>query len=308
MRPVTIVLTGLMPLVVPACVLAQGEAGEKTDSPRIEYKLANVVAKVNDHVITDDQLYQRMFKTYGAQVLGQMISELLVQDEAASLNIQIKDQDLDARVSELTAGYSSPEEFDTWLASQRMTMDDVKAQVRLGMLQEKVIIEAREIGITTDEVDEFFEANKDQLGIPPQYHLRHILVPTEAEIQEVLVALQAGADFAKLAALKSHDAGSRDKGGDLGFVSLSALAPQLQEALAGVEQGEISPVAATDFGFHVLKVEEIKPAVPAVLDKKTRSDLEAFLLKSKVDAAMPEYMQALHAKATVSLSGVAKSP
>lgn len=301
------VAAGLV-LAVSSASLAQGDAGEQAASPRIEYKLANVVAKVNNHAITDDQLYQRLFTAHGAQVLGQMISELLVEDEAAARGILITDKDLDARVSELAAGFPSSEEFAGWLASQRLTPEDVKAQVRLGMLQEQVIIAARQITVTPKEVEEFFKANEERLATPEQYHLRHIVVPTEAEMQEVLVALEAGADFAKLAALKSRDEATKDSGGDLGFVPLSVLAPQLQEAVSGLKAGEVSPVVATDFGLHVITLEETKAAVPAVLDKKTRADLEAFLRKSEIDAAMPEFMKELHAKATVSFSGVAKGP
>jgi foldase protein PrsA len=308
MRRATIVIATLILTLASSMALAQGEAKEDTSATKIEYKLANVVAKVNDRVITDDQLYQRLFKLYGAQVLGQMISEMLVEDEAEARGVSVSDKELAARLAELRTGFADTTEFSNWLVSQRLTTDDLMRQLRLGMLQEQVIVAARGLTVTPQEVDTFFTVNKERLGTPELFHCSHILVPTEAEAEEVVIALEAGADFAKLASLKSQDPATKDQGGDIGFVALAALAPELQQAVSSLEAGATSGVVASNAGFHTIKLMEKKAAVPAVLDKKMREELTKGILKAKVDAAMPELMRELQSKASISLSGVAGSP
>ncbi|MCU0613082.1 MAG: peptidyl-prolyl cis-trans isomerase, partial [Candidatus Eisenbacteria bacterium] len=231
MRRMIIFVTSFAVLAAP-CLFAQVTATGDTAGAAAQYKLANVVARVNGHVITDDLLYQRLFRLHGAQVLGQMISEMLVEDEARAQSIEIPEKDLDARFAEFTHGFATPADLENWLRQQGLRREDVKAQLRLGMLQEGIVTHARGLSVTPEEVAAFFEQNKDRLGTPEHYRLRHILLASQAEAEEALIALQAGADFAKLAALKSQDAATKDAGGDLGFLTLAALAPELQQALA----------------------------------------------------------------------------
>lgn len=307
-RVTAIACASLVTIVIPMTALSQSDAEGDTASTHIEYKLANVVAKVNDHVITDDQLYQRMFRLQGAQVLGQMINELLIEDAAQSQNVEIPQKELDARFEELKGGFQSEEDFENWKRSQGLRDEDLKDQIKLGMLQERVIINARGLQVTEEEVKNFFDENKDRLGTPELFRCSHILVPTQAEADEVAIALEAGADFAKLASLKSQDAATKETGGDIGFVALAALAPELRQAVAELEVGAVSGVVSTNAGFHVIKLVEKTPAVAAEFDKAMKQEISQALLKSKVDAAMPEVMRELHENAKISISGVAGSP
>lgn len=298
---------GVMLLVAlaPCGVWAQSETAA---APEVTYKLDTVVAKVNDHLITHDQLCERMFRLYGQQAVGQMINELLIEDAARAQSIEVSDKDLDARYAEFKGGFATDADLEGWLRAQGMREGDLRAQLRLGMLQERVVVKARTLTVTQSEVEEFFTQNKDRLGTPEQLRLSHIVVPTEDEANEVVIALESGADFAKLAARKSRDSATKDKGGDIGYVAAGALAPQLQEAIASLEVGATTGVIATDAGFHVMKLMEKKPAVPAVLDKKLKDELTRGLLKAKVDAALPEVMRELAASAVISISGVAATP
>jgi len=308
MRRASIVSAILLVSVVSSAAVAQVEAKEDTAATKVEYKLANVVAKVNDRVVTDDQLYQRLFRLYGAQVLGQIVNEMLIEDAAQTQHVDIPANELDARYGEFKGGFPGQADFENWMRSQGMREEDLKAQLKLGMLQERLIISTRDLSVNTEEVEAFFAENTDRLGVPEMFHLSHILVPTQAEADAVVIALEAGADFAKLATLKSQDPATKDKGGDIGFVALAALAPELQQAVSSLEVEATSGVVSSNAGFHVIKLVEKKAAVPTVLDKKMREELTKGIMKAKVDAAMPEVMQELHAAATISLSGVAGTP
>ncbi len=95
---------------------------------------------------------------------------------------------------------------------------------------------------------------------------RHILVPTEAEAKDVLKKVEGGADFAKLASEMSKDTGSAKQGGDLGYFTRGAMVKPFAEAAFSMKVGELSkePVK-TDFGYHIIKVEDRRKSSPPPL-------------------------------------------
>ena len=87
-----------------------------------------------------------------------------------------------------------------------------------------------------------------------EYNAAHILVETEEEAQEVLAALEDGADFADLARDRSRDPGSAANGGDLGWFGLGRMVPAFEEAVVGLAPGETSAPIETQFGWHVVRL------------------------------------------------------
>jgi len=85
---------------------------------------------------------------------------------------------------------------------------------------------------------------------------RHILVETEDEAKEIREALDGGGDFAELAKEKSKDPGSGANGGDLGWFTKEQMVPEFAEAAFALEPGQTSDPVKSDFGWHVIKVED----------------------------------------------------
>jgi peptidyl-prolyl cis-trans isomerase C len=111
--------------------------------------------------------------------------------------------------------------------------------------------------------------DKEVAGLPKQQevHARHILVKTEDEAKAVIKALNEGKDFAALAKEKSTDPNKSD-GGDLGYFRKGQMVPEFETAAFALEKGQISkePVK-TQFGFHVIKVEDKRDVPPPAFDK-----------------------------------------
>jgi peptidyl-prolyl cis-trans isomerase D len=117
-----------------------------------------------------------------------------------------------------------------------------------------------------------YQEHPDRYHVPEQVHARHILIqvgkdaPSEQveaarkKAETVRAKLAAGADFAALAKEFSDDPGSKDKGGDLGFFQRGQMVPPFDQAAFSLEPGKLSPLVRTDFGFHILRVEERHPA------------------------------------------------
>lgn len=106
-----------------------------------------------------------------------------------------------------------------------------------------------------------YELIKNSLGAT-EYHARHILVENEAEAKAIIAALNKGEKFAELAK-QSKDPGSKNNGGDLGWSTPASYVKPFAEAMVALKTGEYSkdPVKS-DFGFHVIQLEETRPLTP----------------------------------------------
>ncbi|RAR52939.1 UNVERIFIED_CONTAM: peptidyl-prolyl cis-trans isomerase C [Acidovorax defluvii] len=111
-----------------------------------------------------------------------------------------------------------------------------------------------------------YNANPDRFKVAEQVQVRHILIASpddagRAKAAQVLVDLQGGADFAALAKEYSADPGSAAKGGELGFFAKGAMVPEFDEASFALQKkGELSGLVKTKFGYHILQLEDRRPA------------------------------------------------
>jgi peptidyl-prolyl cis-trans isomerase D len=123
-----------------------------------------------------------------------------------------------------------------------------------------------------NEARALYEANLGRYQVPERVHARHILLQVEpgatpereqevrAAAESLLEELRAGADFAEVARRESQDPGSRDRGGDLGFFERGKMVPAFDEVAFSLEPGQLSDVVRTEFGFHIIRVEEHQQA------------------------------------------------
>ena len=125
-----------------------------------------------------------------------------------------------------------------------------------------------EAAVSEADLKEYYTQNKQSLGVPEQVRARHILFKVDpaasedeknqakARAEAILKQVQAGEDFAKLAAAHSDDAESKAKGGDLGYFSPGKMVPEFEGAAFYTDPGEISDIVETKFGYHIIKVED----------------------------------------------------
>lgn len=124
--------------------------------------------------------------------------------------------------------------------------------------------------------------DKEVAGMPKQQEVRarHILVKTEDEAKAVITALDAGKDFAELAKEKSTDPNKSD-GGDLGYFHKGQMVPEFETAAFAMNKGEVSKTPIkTQFGFHVIKVEDKRDAPPPSFDK-VKDQVRQIIMRDK---------------------------
>lgn len=140
------------------------------------------------------------------------------------------------------------------------------------LLLSQMIREAKKgkIKVTDEEIVDYYESHKEEFSHPRQIRVSHILLPTYEEAQRVLMQLERGRNFVKLAQKKSIDTGSAKQGGDLGFFRKGEIfmLPEFEKvAFQLKKKGDLSTIVKTQLGFHIIKLTDIKELEPQNLDQ-----------------------------------------
>ena len=163
------------------------------------------------------------------------------------------------------------------------------------------------VTVSDEEVEKFYRDNQSAFENPEQLRVRHILISVKPgasdeeknaakkKTTDILERVKKGADFAKLAEEYSEDPGSRQKGGDLGYITRKTTMPELEQAAFALEVGQVSGPVETAFGFHLIKVEEKKKASVAPFDqvkeevrRKTLQEAKQKKVSSFIDQAFKD--------------------
>lgn len=148
--------------------------------------------------------------------------------------------------------------------------------------------------ITDDAVKAAYDKKYANFDAGLEYHAAHILVPTEAEAKDIKAKLDGGADFATLAKQDSKD-GSAQDGGDLGWFGVGVMVKPFEDAVVKLKPGEVSEPIQTQFGWHIIKLIETRPAKKPSIDevhddlaKQLEQDAVGAKIKALTDAAKVE--------------------
>src|SRR6478752_6972540 len=129
------------------------------------------------------------------------------------------------------------------------------AFARTRLLMDQLLANEGKAATTDEAMKKVYEDAAKQIAGEQEVHARHILVETEDEAKAVAEELKKGADFAELAKKKSKDPGASD-GGDLGFFTKDQMVPEFSNVAFALEPGKISDPVKSQFGWHIIKVEE----------------------------------------------------
>ncbi len=263
------------------------------------------VVRVNGTPIRQSEVLERLWKRHGSQTLEEMIDELLMRQAAAAKKITASPAEVDRRFARLQAQFGSKELLISQLEQAGTTIAKVKEDLAEEIVRERLVTDSKGLKIGEAELKTAFEANKDKLGKPEAAHLRHILVKTEAEANELVAKIKGGADFQNLAREKSQAASGKATGGDYGFVSRGMLPPEIDEVAFSLKPGEIKVIAGPR-GSHILQVLEKRAPKTASFDE-VKDDLREMLLAEKLKEASAPFLLELRRKADIKTPGQPKT-
>lgn len=120
--------------------------------------------------------------------------------------------------------------------------------------------------VSDAEAKKFYDSQVGSAKVEEEVRARHILVDSKEKARELFEKVAYGTDFAELAKQNSKDPGSKDQGGDLGYFSRGQMVPQFEEAAFKLQKGEVSQPFETQFGWHILKVDDRRAGQVAPFD------------------------------------------
>ncbi|HLW75662.1 MAG TPA: peptidylprolyl isomerase [Bryobacteraceae bacterium] len=301
---------------------------------------ANIAAMVNGRPISYADLekqFQSNFSTppekesddqaqiQKLEILRSMIDGEIMLQRAEKQGLMATDSDVDAKLNELKAPYTQ-EEFQKVLNARKMSVEDLRAQLRRDRSVEKLLnkeIESQ-INISDKDITDFYNANKASFNLAePQIHLAQILVTpapdpnarnlkndkaqdddqAKKKIESLYNRLRSGEDFAQLAQNYSEDPNSTQNGGDIGFIPESALERaniDLRKTIMGLHPGEITGVLHTAEGYRILKLISREPAGQReISDPKVQSTIRETLRNRKDQLLKAAYYEVARDEAKV---------
>lgn len=255
-----------------------------------------IVVRVGDRIVTRTQYERRLRDMYGEidrsapadrkaalreqarlGLTNELINELLIKDRADRLGIAVSDAELKDAVGRLKQQYgiTTDEQFESSLRDSGLTRADMEARLRDTLTTNKVFgkeLRSRE-QLTDIELRDRYNREKDSFRLPERAHLREIVVlkPESGSTAEARTraneiaeaAKKPATNFANLASTMS-DAGTKEKGGDLGEVARGDLVADLDKAVFNAPAGSVIGPIETKSAWHIMKVEQRLPSeVPA---------------------------------------------
>jgi peptidyl-prolyl cis-trans isomerase C len=151
--------------------------------------------------------------------------------------------------------------------SQGQAFDDRMQYWRRRALRDTYFDQSVKSSVSDAEARKFYDEQVGQIKPQEEVKARHILVEGQEKAKELFEKIAHGGDFAKLAKEFSKDPGTKDEGGDLGFFSRGQMVPQFEDAAFKLKAGEVSQPIETQFGWHIIKVDERREKKPPTFEE-----------------------------------------
>jgi parvulin-like peptidyl-prolyl isomerase len=235
------------------------------------------------------------YQTLKNQAVQFLVQRVEFEQQAKDLDVEVTEKQLDARLAQIKKQYfgGDQKKYEKQLADQGLTDKQVRADIRAQIVSEKIFENVTNaVKVTDKELEDYYTKNKAQYGTPESREVRHILVKTKAQADDLYNQLQDGGDFAALAKKFSQDPGSKENGGKLTISRGQTVAPFDQTAFL-LQVGTVSKPVKTEYGYHLIEpLGPVKEAKTTPL-KEVKDSIRQQLLQTKKNEAMTKWVDDL---------------
>jgi len=285
-KGIILVLVASLTLGLVACGKAKADAVAVVDGEEISldefYEGYDAIAEMYEmqlgEGILDEEVSEgvTLKEQLVDEVLNRLILEKLILNDAEKRGVSISNEEIDKKMEEYVGLVGGKENFDNYLKAndidEKRFKSDIEKMETAEAYREKVM---DEIKIDEKEEKNYFEKHKEELE---QVRARHILVETEEEAKEIKDELDKGGNFEELAKEKSKDTGSAINGGDLDYFPRGKMIKEFSDVAFSMEKGTISDIVKTDYGYHIIKLEDKKDTFESL-----KENIEEILKQEKYE-------------------------
>lgn len=293
------------------------------DGKRESKNPAGVIAKVNKEEILQqefDDAYRNLLRFYSmnfpqqirpinlidmkALVLDQLVEREIKLQEAKKEKIKVSKKEIEKKISEIAKNFKSRKEFEERIyqmgQNMQMLRDSIKNDLLIEKLEKKIKKSAK---VTDEEIKNKYE----------QVKARHILIKVKEDkdkekaekeakekAQKIIDEYNNGVDFSLLAKKYSEDEGSKEVGGDLGFFGRGQMVAEFERVAFSLKPGQISQPVKTQYGYHIIKVEDKKEAKGPDFEKEKKR-LKKELGQSKEFEVWNKWLDSVKKRAKVEI-------
>ena len=245
------------------------------------------------------------------KILDDLVTYTMLKQEATARNIVVADAEIDQQLAVMKQEARTEAAFAKALADRKMTMErlrsDAKTQLAISKMMSAQVASATPA--TDADAKTFYEKNPDKFKRGESVRASHILIrvsekaPEEekqkarARIDAVLKRARSGEDFAVLAREHSQD-GSAAQGGDLNYFVKGRMVQPFDQVAFSLKNNEISDVVTTEFGYHIIKVVDHKPAGPVPFDEVS-DNIKQYLSEQKKQETAKSFIDSIKQKAKI---------
>lgn len=227
------------------------------------------------------------------RVLDMLVDMKVQEQEAVKAGITATEEEIQAELDKAKKNFGDEAKFNEFLTSQKMTIeylqDAIRKDILITKLQEKL---TADVAVTDEEVAAYYTTNQSQfLSVKAS----HILLEDEEEAKKALERVKNGENFNDLAAELSKDPSAKENKGDLGYFRKGQMVEPFEDAAFQMQVGQISELVKTDFGYHIIKLEDRK------FEKleDVSAELKISMLDSKKDKVYQELLTEMRSKANI---------
>jgi len=266
-----LLVTTALALSAPAFAQDATAPAEAPAAPAAEAPApSTVIATVGGKPITEGDL------SFAAEDIGQQLAQVPPDQQRAFLLTVL----IDMKVMAEAARESGMDQTEMYKA--RLTFLEDKA-LRRAFFADRIAN-----AVTPDTVKAAYDKFVAEFQPADEVHARHILVATEDEARQVKAELDGGKPFEVEAMEKTTDPSGKQNGGDLGFFAKGQMVPEFETAAFALEPGQISEPIQSQFGWHIIKLEEKRQSAPPPFEQM-QQQLGQQAIYDAYDAAVAEF-------------------
>ncbi|MFH1783239.1 MAG: peptidylprolyl isomerase [Candidatus Omnitrophota bacterium] len=246
-------------------------------------------------------------------ILNELISAELLYQRSKEAKLGDLEKEISDQLESMRKGFGSEENFKKVLSERNISINDLKDDIRKGIyitnFLEKEIYS--KINITEEDKKKEFEANRERLAEPEKRKVQHILLRTDPSFNEVEKSLAIeelkglreralkGEDFRKLAIENSED-NSSTNGGEIDYFSRDEVVKSFGDTAFSMKKDEVSEVVESEFGYHLIKLLDIKPARDLSYEE-VKEDLGRYLLTLRRKEVLDTFVEGLKKEAKITV-------